>query len=217
MRDETYIIAGKWHNAMAFIPVVDCAQLTAVYTDDSGIVAINRHYFGTEGTPDSTILTALAAGYVDWLTENYLPALTTNWKLTEVIVRDMSIEAGEEVVYTTGLPLAGTNSSTLTPNQVSYTVTWLTGFVGRSFRGRTYGIGIPYSYSEPTGRQITTVAQSALQAAWDAFLTVMSAAGGTLEVVSFFEGGVPRTTGQKTIVAAPRVNFPLATQRRRLR
>lgn len=202
---------------MAFIPVPDCILLTARYQDINGITAINRFFFGTATPPDSTMLEHCATTFVDYFTEAIAASMNNNWSLVGVETRDMSTEFGEHFVASSGLPVVGGAHDTLNPNQVTATMTWLTGFVGRSFRGRTYLVGLPYGYVEPTGKQLTAAAITDIQPVWQGLLPAMSGEGFSMSVVSFFTGGVPRSEGVKTVIASGRLNFPLATQRRRLR
>jgi hypothetical protein len=98
---------------------------------------------------------------------------------------------------------------------VTYTVTWSTGLIGRSARGRTYGVGLYGSQYENENR-LKAVTQASMQTRWSNLLAIMETAGHALQVVSFQEGGVPRAEGRALPVLAANVRFPLATQRRRV-
>jgi len=202
---------------MAFIPIPSTSLISALFQDDDGVLAVNRHYSQYTGDVDSTILELQATTYADYWSEVFAPLVELNWSLAGVVVRDMATEFGLEFNLTDGLPIDGTSADGKLPNQVSYTVTWLTGFVGRSFRGRTYAVGLP-SGSVATGqKQLTSGAQGVYQDAWAGLLAAYNTAGHPLQVASLFEGGLPRTEGVTTPIVSARVNFPLATQRRRLR
>lgn len=202
---------------MAFIPAPDIVQLTATFNDLNGIAAVNRFFCNalTPGDPD--ILELIATTYVDYWTEALAPTTNDNWSLVGVKARDFSTEFGAEFVASDGLPVAGTISNTINPNNVSATITWLTGFTGRSFRGRTYIVGLTYSSVEPTGVRLTSAAQANYQAAYEGLREAYNTAGHPLQVVSFFEDGAPRVAGVATPITAARCNFPVASQRRRLR
>lgn len=202
---------------MPFIPGTDLIQLSAFYADQDGVGALNRHYCHTPSAVTPTMLHTACDTYAGFFDEVFKTVVNSNWKLVQLVARDMSEEFGAEEVFTDGLPISGTVGDTLNPNQVSATVTWQTGFVGRSFRGRTYHIGLPYSYVEPSAKQLSTTGHTALDTAYTGLQEAMSSAGVPFCVASFFEGGVPRTAAQITDIATLRVNFPLATQRRRLR
>jgi len=201
---------------MAFIPIPDYVQLIAEYTD--GVAIAQNRFFCFGGAPvTEEDLTEIAETFVDVWEEALSGNVNANWSLTTLFLRDMTTESGINLVYTTGLPSAGSNAGESLPTQVSATVTWQTGFVGRSFRGRTYVVGIPRSFVDGTDRQLTEAAQGFLEDRWTTFLTAMQEAGHAPAVVSLSVGGVPRVEGLVTPIFNARVPFPLATQRRRLR
>lgn len=202
---------------MAFIPIPQCVLLVAQFQDDEGVLAINRHYAATISVPTETDLEEVAAAYTDWVTEALVGQMQDRWTLTGVVTRAMNEEFGIEFVATSGVPQNGTIGSGQLPNQVSYTITWNTGIVGRSFRGRTYGVGL-YSGAVATGqKRLTDAARGSLNDAWNLLPASFADAGHALQVVSLQEGGIPRTEGVTTPVVSGNVRFPLATQRRRLR
>jgi hypothetical protein len=129
----------------------------------------------------------------------------------------MNEEFGLIFTQSDDLPANATVGTGAQPNQVSATITWLTGLVGRSFRGRTYVVGLPLTFVASDQRRLTTTGQGNLQTAWDGLRADFEGAGHALQVVSLASGGVPRTEGVTTPILAGRANFPLATQRRRLR
>jgi len=202
---------------MPFIPIADTVMLTAQYQDADGVVAINRHYCATTSVPTETDLEDIADTYVGYWIENFTGITESNWNLTGVITRAMNEEFGLEFVRTEDLPANGGIGTGRLPNQVSYTCTWLTGLVGRINRGRTYGVGIPGSFVATGQKRLTDEGQTALQSVWDGLRAAFETAGHAMQVVSLSEGGIPRTAGVTNPILAARVNFPLATQRRRLR
>jgi hypothetical protein len=201
---------------MAFIPVPNYISLVAQF-GNTGVVAENRFFlFG--GTPVvETDLEEVCTTFIDVWDEALSGNCVAAWALEALIARDMSEEEGIQLVFTTGLPSVGTNAGGAQPNQVTSTVTWETGLVGRSARGRTYTVGIPDTFIALGNRQLTPTAQGLLSTRWETFRTAFDTAGHALAVVSFSEGGVPRTEGRPLVVTSSRVPFPLATQRRRLR
>jgi len=200
---------------MAFIPVLACVQARLQFQEPSGIVAQNVFYLATASAPTETDLSEIGGVFDDWLTESLQDVYTPNWTATGVALRAMNEAEGIETFYDTAFPKPGLADSSANPNQVSYTVTWNTGLVGRSARGRSYGVGVPFSYVLNQVR-LTDAGQAQLQGRWANLITIAEAAGHALQVVSFVEGGVPRTEGRKLPVVASNVRFPLATQRRRL-
>lgn len=210
-------MAESWRTAMPFIPIPSTVLLTVQFQDDDGVVAINRHYLNASTPPVEDDLTEICTTYVTYWVENFQTATPDNWNLTGLIARAMNEEDGLEFVQTADLPVPGSAGTAFTPNQVSYTCTWLTGFAGRSKRGRTYGVGLDPSFIATGQKRITDGAQAELQGLWDGLRAAFETDGHAMQVVSLQSGGIPLTEGVATPVLAGRVNFPLATQRRRLR
>lgn len=200
---------------MAFIPTPDTVQARAQYLEDSGVVAENIFYMATTSVPTLADLDEIGSVFQDWALEDWAPMATTNWRMTGLALRALNEEEGLAVNFTDGFPVVGTSAAGAVPLQVSYTVTWATGLIGRSARGRTYGVGLGAAGIEDNTRMNDTT-RAAFQINWDALRAGLEAAGHALQVVSFQEGGVPRAAGRPLPVLSCNVRFPLATQRRRL-
>lgn len=200
---------------MAFIPVLDCVQARLQWQNDAGGVAQNVFYCATAAAPTETDLTEIGDAFGTWLEESWRTEHSVAWKATGVVLRAMNEEEGIEINFTDGFPYVGTVSETPVPDQVTYTITWGTGLVGRSARGRTYGVGLVGSETADHSR-LTDTAQAALTERWGNLIAVLSTAAHALQVVSFIDAGVPRAAGRKLPVLSANARFPLATQRRRL-
>lgn len=201
---------------MAFIPVLNCVQARLIWQEDNGVVAQNVFWHATTGAPTLEEMADIGGTWGELMTEAGLgPNITTNWALASVALRAMNEEEGLSLIFDGGMPISGTAASPGTPDQVSYTVTWSTGLVGRSARGRTYGLGLPLGGTINNNR-LTDSAQASLNNTWGVIREAFETAGNALQVVSFQEGGVPRTEGRKLPILSHQVRFPLATQRRRL-
>jgi len=185
------------------------------YQDEDGILAVNRLYCASTNPITTEDLTEITEALFDVWVAQIMPMVTPNWSLTGITARDMSEAEGLEHIDTNAYPVAGTQDSAFaTPNQVSYTVTLNTGLVGRSARGRVYGVGLGTDYID--GQRLTDPAQATVQSAWFLVMDAMETAGHALQVVSFETGGVPRAEGRPLPVVSVNARFPLATQRRRL-
>lgn len=201
---------------MAFVPVPNCIQARLIWQEDNGNVAQNVFYHATASTPTDDDMEQIGSTWGELMTESGLIVVVTdNWALLSVNMRAMDVEEGISMIYTGGMPINGTNTTADTPDQVAYTVTWNTGLVGRSARGRTYGLGIPAS-AVVLNKQLSPADQANYQNVWGIILEAFQTEGHALQVVSFQEGGVPRVAGRKLPILAHQVRFPLATQRRRL-
>lgn len=202
---------------MGFIPIPNTVLLSALFNDSDGIAAVNRFYAATVSVPTLDDLTECAGVYTDVFTESMVGITMGRWTLVGVTCRAMNEEFGLQFNATEGVPQDGGVGSGEQANQVSYTITWQTGLVGRSFRGRTYGVGLPSTFISSGQKRLTDSGRTSLQDAFDTLRTAFETAGHGLQVVSLVEDGVPRTEGLTTPILACRANFPLATQRRRLR
>jgi len=200
---------------MAFIPTPGMALATINYLSDDGVFAVNRLYCGISTPATGASLTEVTEALYDVWVAQIMPTVIPQWSLISIIARDAQTAEGLEHEDTNSYPVAGTQDSVFgTPNQVSYTVTLNTGLVGRSARGRVYGVGLGSAYVDYTS--LSTTGQTALQSAWELVRDAMITAGHAINVVSFQEGGVPRAAGRPLPCLSLQVRFPLATQRRRL-
>jgi len=189
------------------------ATLTHEYAD--GQLAINRLYCATASVPTMTDLEEIGDALYDVYVAQIIPDMSSWAQLDGIRVRAMNEEEGLFFEDTNSYPQPGGNvSSSPTGAQVTYTVTLNTGLVGRSARGRVYGVGLPPGGF--TTNRLTDAEQAALQDGWNAVASAMETAGHALQVVSFQEGGVLRTEGRPLPVVSVNVRFPVATQRRRL-
>jgi len=200
---------------MAFIPVPDIAMATIEYLSNDGVIAINRLYCGNTDPQTVESLEEITDALYDVWAAQIMPLTSDSWQLNGIRARSMAEEEGLQFVDENTYPVAGgVSDSPAQGSQVSYTVTLQTGLVGRSARGRVYGVGLPTAAQN--GVRLTDAARSARQSAWTLVRTAMETAGHAINVVSFFEDGVARTEGRPLPIVSTNVRFPLATQRRRL-
>jgi len=200
---------------MAFVPTPGIVMVTPQLLSDDGVVAINRLYCAATEVPTMTDLEEIGDAFYDAFVANIIPNTQSTWSLIGLHMRAMNEAEGLQFDHPGTFPVAGgAVGGAETPSQVSYTITLNTGLVGRSARGRIYGIGMPISYQQ--GNRLTNAGQSALQSVWNLVRSAMETAGHALQVVSFQEGGVVRTEGRPLAVVSLAARFPLATQRRRL-
>lgn len=201
---------------MAFIPVPNCIQARLIWQEDNGAVAQNVFWHATSSVPTLEDMDDIGGIWGEMMTESGLgPNTTNNWALASVNMRAMNEEEGLSKIFTDGMPISGTNAGTKTPDQVAYTVTWNTGLVGRSARGRSYVLGVPLEAIVGQNR-LADASQASFNNTWGVIMDGFATAGHSLQVVSFQEGGVPRAEGRALPVLSHQVRFPLATQRRRL-
>ena len=201
---------------MAFIPVDGVVQSTLFFQGQGGLFAQNRLYLAAATVPTSTDLDEIDDALYDVVVAQYCEVMSHFWAFQGMTHRAMNEEEGLQLISAQAYPIEGRISdSEQEAAQVCYTVTLNTGVIGRSARGRVYGVGMPNNYAD--GARLETGGQSNLQSAWELVLSAMETAGHAIQVVSFQEGGVFRSEGRPLSVLSVSVRFPIATQRRRLR
>lgn len=200
---------------MPFVPTPDMAQASIFFQSDDGTVAENRLFCATAGLPTHDDLVEIGQALYDVFVAQVVLNMSAAWEMIGIRVRAMNEAEGLVWDDDNAYPVVGGAEETIaTPAQVSYTVTLNTGLVGRSSRGRIYGIGLPMVYQN--GVRLTDTGQGVLQSVWELVHEAMITAEHAINVVSFVEGGVPRAEGRALPVVSVNVRFPLATQRRRL-
>lgn len=204
---------------MAFIPAVNTARVEMVFSQGAQIVENVYHVLNSTGW-DVPGLQLLGLTFIDWWNDNLRTQSSDNLSLNNVKVRDMTTASSPAVEVATGLPLVGTSTVPL-PNSSTLAVKWITGLAGRSFRGRTYHLGLSQG-TLVNPNQITAAFHTILQDAYDALVAAVIAGGAELVVASFFSGvgsggaPIPRSTAVLTPIISAAVNNVLDSQRRRL-
>lgn len=200
---------------MAHIPTPNGVKVCMRYTQ-SGEDVCNVFHVNANAEPTEAMLDAIAQAFFDWWSVEMRPLQHAATSLTAIEVTDISGPDEEGIIFSAGLPLAGTHSGGSLPNNVTLATKLATGLTGRSRRGRSYLVGLPDSMLE-TGSQ--TVADSyitLLQGAFADLLTALAVEGFNLAVLSLISGGVPRTEGVLTDVTSVVTNDVVDSQRRRL-
>lgn len=200
---------------MAFVPTPGVAMATVNWSSNDGTSAINRLYCATTTVPTLSDLEEIGDGLYDAIVANLITYVQADWKLVGIHIRAMNEEEGIQFDDENSYPVNGLSPETVqTPANMSYTITLNTGLVGRSARGRIYGVGLPVSFQQ--GNRLTDAARGVLQPVYNLIRSAMETVGHSLQVVSFQEDGVLRAEGRPLPVVSVNVRFPLATQRRRL-
>jgi hypothetical protein len=200
---------------MPFIPTLNCVQARLQYQSLTGVFAENVFYHACPGVPLVADLEAIGEVYKGWVPGSLISGMTNNWQVTSVALRAMNEAEGISLLVDDTFPFTGDISGSPEPLSVTYTVTWSTGLVGRSARGRTYGVGLAREYIVNWNR-LNDLGQAALNGRWNELRTRCETDGHALQVVSFQEALVPRTEGRTLPILNGTVRFPLASQRRRL-
>lgn len=199
---------------MARPPTPNVAEVTMTFLQD-GQYLINKHHFLNTAGWDEGSLNNLGTAVREWWNSELKSQVTTAVSLVEIEVVDLTAGSGLGITVQTGLPIAGTAAQNAAPNNVTLAIKKGTGLVGRSFRGRTYHIGL--HEAAYTNNTVEPAIVNFLRDAYDALREPL---GGVLPVdmcvLSEVSGGVPRTEGICTVVTGIGVDPVIDSQRRRL-
>ena len=203
---------------MSFIPVPNTVEAVLTYRNSvNQNVAKNVYNFHKQtGLVQPADLIALRDALVTWENDNADSSRSNQVSLTHVYLRELTTESGFVLDYTLPIPVVGTIANPVMPMNVSYAVKHTTGLAGRSFRGRSYWIGL--SEADVAGDFVTQARSAAIVTAYDELRTdILAATGFEFVVVSRYADGLPRVTGVFTpIVDSSVVDLRVDTQRRRL-
>jgi len=198
---------------MSFVPVHNVAQLEYVYRWDGQIVQNVLHY-GCSSTVDVESLQGLTTAAIAWWTTHLRPNISSACSLITVRATDLTTQTGPVVEDTTGLPLAGSGSSSAQPNNVTVAIKLITANRGRSFRGRVFHVGL--SGTAVVANEVSTTTRTNLRNAYLAAFILSTAPTWSLVVASKFTNNAPRLEGLATVVSDVSVNPTVDSQRRRL-
>jgi hypothetical protein len=161
-------------------------------------------------------MSALAGRFITWWDTEWRAHVPPSVSLINVVIKNLEGITAPGIELSTGLPHAGTDGARdQTPNNVTLAISWHTALRGRSYRGRTYHIGME-SIQCLTG--IVSPADIALFVArYTALITdIAVVAPQRLVVVSKFNNKVQRALGVATEIISCSVNNHTDSQRRRL-
>lgn len=198
---------------MAFIPLPNTAQVAMRFLQDNQELA-NVYHVTYGGSADATLLEEIGERFISWWDAAMQPFVSATVSLREVAVVDQSVANGVGVLVTTGLPLNGGNVNGAMPNSTTVAVKWPTGRTGRSFRGRTYHIGL--TENQVLNNNLDPAAASSLRIAYQTLLEENKSALTPLVVASRYTNNAPRTEGITTEARNPSINPVIDSQRRRL-
>lgn len=199
---------------MPFIPVPNVVQLEAVYSMDGQTVE-NVYHYQMPAAVDATLMLDFAAAWVvEWIANQkaYIP---TEVSLINVKVTDLTTAVSPVVNYSSGMPIAGTQTGALLPNNCTLCFTKRTALRGRSNRGRLYwpGLGEPNVTNNTVGSALVASIITGL----NNMRTVVSPLGNwEMVVVSRFHEKVARPSGIFTPVTNFTSDGKVDSQRRRL-
>lgn len=194
--------------------VPNVAQVEMIYTASNERVENVYHVQGTSGWDDAS-LTLLVAAFSSWETATARALRHDGIILVLMRAWDMTTPTGAAVEITAST--VGTNATGHLPNNVTASVKHNTGLRGRSFRGRTYWIGLAKGDIDTSGQSLTNTAATNITSALETLRTTVFPNGGKLGVVSLVSGGAYRPVGLfSPTIQMVMVDQYIDSQRRRL-
>jgi hypothetical protein len=198
-----------------FIPAANVVQVTVVY-DQFGQKMMNVYNVLSGAGHVEADLDRIKAKILTWLTNNLKGEQHNTSSTSLILAKSLDSEGDIAKEYVVTPALTGTQGNTALPGGTTVCVKWSTGLAGRSYRGRTFHIGL--SSVHINGNQLGTSAQTFITAAYNALLPIL-AGGGTVDklvVVSYCHLSTWRTSAVVTPITGASVDINLDSQRRRL-
>lgn len=200
---------------MAFIPVPNAGEFHLIFSYD-GQICENVFHGVRDGGYDAPALTTALNNIIAW----WLDQMRAHVAPTLILLRGEAFALDTEgspaiVIEHSPLPAPGTKVTEQLPNNVTLSVKWTTPFRGRSFRGRTYHLGL--CEDQVTNNLMHSDTLAVLDAAYGQLQIAMSGSGpGQLAVVSRFHNKAPRVAGIATPITGRILEPTIDSQRRRL-
>lgn len=198
---------------MPFQPVEDGIQVLVNYRE-LGQELQSQLYFQTDEPATEGRLTDVAQMVADWLTNSWTGVACNFATVVSILATDVSVSGGAQVTFTPIGGIVGALSSPPLPTGTTVTASWRTGRSGRSFRGRTYHVGL--TETQVDGNALTAPSQSALQQAYTDLIIAANVIDAPLSVCSRVSNGVLRNPAILTPVLSCLVDQYIDSQRRRL-
>lgn len=203
-----------------FVPAPGTIQVDLRFRLDDQWISNTFYASRFVGNVTQADLLQLANITFNWYNTIHRNQCTTSLVLNEIYLRNISAQNGIVWSYTTGLPLAGTLTGQTAPNNVTFTISFRTGFAGKSYRGRVYHPGIrlaDIASAEPNN--LVPARAQGLVGSWETLR--QNIASGMpqfrMAVVSRYANKAPRTSAEVTeITSVLAVDRVLDSQRRRL-
>lgn len=206
-----------------FVPAPNTLQVEMVYTTYGGHA---ENVYHVQGDAAITDIAGLASNMITefeaWETTSMKGLRSSAYALVKTVVRDVGQIDGP--VFEHSPVIAGTQAADPVPDNSTIAVKWVTGRGGRSYRGRSYHIGL--TTNMVSGDQLAAAFQASLPAAYQALRDRISnfnwntfgPTHGRLVVVSASHNKVARAVAEITpITDAVLADTNLDSQRRRLR
>lgn len=177
-----------------------------------------ENVYHVKGTAEwtATSLDALGTAFENWENTTAKVLRGDSCQLHAVIAIALFAEDGP--IAFSSVAIDGTHAFELLPSNVTLAVKWTTAHRGRSFRGRSYWIGLTvHEQSSTDPNQIDPAQATNILNAYNTLLITALPNGGQMVVLSYANDCTWRTTGLATPITKVSLTDPIFdSQRRRL-
>lgn len=198
---------------MGFVPVPNVVQIEMLYTQQAEPCE-NVYHYQFAAPPTASDMNLLIDAMKAWELNHAAALRNVATELTRIRARDLSTQNGVIVDRQVIPTIVGADTTIGLPNNVTVAVSHRTGLGGRSFRGRTFHIGL--SDNQVGNNQVLPPTLTALGQVYTLLLAVNPAGSQPLVVVSRRHNKADRAVGIATPVTDIVVNKFIDSQRRRL-
>jgi len=202
---------------MAFQPCPLTAEVR-IQATLNGQQVENVFHCLVSATPTSGDLDTIRDTFQTWVEGEYASINSSNVAFNQIVVTDLNVEGGGQSIVTFVPTVPGDVESAVKTNQDTLAVSLRTGHSGRSFRGRSYILGVPTSdYAGDNPNMVSNAYADLVVPAYQGLIDALSIAGFPLAVLSRFHDHAPRANGLSTeITTVTLVNQIVDSQNRRL-
>lgn len=199
----------------AFIPAENVAELRAIY-DTPGGKAMNVTNWQKDTPFSKDDLAELILEYETAWNTYFSPLQGLGVAITRFVATDINSEDSFQVDKAPSLDLTGLINNPVMPGNVTAASKLTTGHTGRSYRGRSYFIGL--TEGQCVGDSLASGVASAITAAWDFLIADLHAdvLAADLCIVSYCADGSWRTNALVNKVTAVNTEGTLDSMRTRL-
>lgn len=201
-----------------FIPAVNGLNVAMHFLDVNGDDQVNSFWVKRSIAWDAASINTMLGTFKTWFTTGdgtftYQHKVAASVHLESVAGRDNTTQHSSSLIYQTGLPVAGLGGATAIEAGCSKAITHRTGLAGKSYRGRTFIVGVDATWvTSPQAGTIDASYMSDLLLAFNSLITTVTAADAdaTLVVCSrYYQPGGPKTptVGRATALMTPITSF----------
>lgn len=189
------LIYERWNNILAFQPCPETAEIR-LRAQLYGQQVENVWHCRVSTTPTEADLTTIGNTVADWVVGAYSSNQSNDVTFTDVIVTDLNVEAGLQIVHPFDAGITGVVDARVKTNQDTVAISLRTGHSGRSFRGRTYILAVAGT-AYVDANHIGTATLNGFVANMTALKTELATAGFPLGVLSRMTGGAKPVPSHK--------------------